>query len=225
MQKASTFFTEEQRKRIEQAVADAESKTSAEIVPALASASGRYDRPEDIVGVWCGVIAMAAVWCLLPRGGADAASWGFAWAALKLPALIAAVVVGFVIGAVIGSNVGWLRRLFTPRRQMAEEVAEAARGLFFDGRVHHTERATGLLVYLSLFERTAAIIADEAVLKGLGQPALDELCARLTAGLCGGDPAEAVCAVLADAGERLASVLPPSEENPDELANSLIVID
>ena len=30
---------------------------------------------------------------------------------------------GFVIGAVVGSKIGWLRRLFTPRSQMLDEVA------------------------------------------------------------------------------------------------------
>ena len=51
MQRASELFNDEQRATIDQAVADAESKTSAEIVPVVATASGRYDRAEDIVGM------------------------------------------------------------------------------------------------------------------------------------------------------------------------------
>jgi putative membrane protein len=225
MQQASTFFSEEQRKRIESAVAEAEMKTSAEIVPAVATASGRYDRPEDIVGLWAGVVCMGVVWWFLPRGGPEAGSWGFSIAGAKLPILIIATVAGFVAGAAVATHIGWLRRLFTPRIQMLEEVHTRAHQAFFDSRCHHTEGGTGLLIYLSLFERMATVIADQTVLDKLGQSALDELCGGLTKGLRTGDPAEAVCAAIRQAGERLGEVLPPDAENPNELADSLVILD
>ena len=43
MQRASDLFTEEQRKQVEKAVVEAEAKTSCEVVPVVATASGRYD--------------------------------------------------------------------------------------------------------------------------------------------------------------------------------------
>jgi hypothetical protein len=50
MRRTSKLFTEEEKKRIiEETVHDVETNTSAEIVPVAATASGRYDRPEDIV--------------------------------------------------------------------------------------------------------------------------------------------------------------------------------
>ncbi len=49
MKRASKLFDIEQRQRIEQAVVEAESKSSCEIVPVVATSSGRYDRPEDII--------------------------------------------------------------------------------------------------------------------------------------------------------------------------------
>ncbi len=75
MQRASTLFSEQQKQQIAQAVAQAESATSAEIIPAVASASGRYDRGEDLVGLWLGLAAMIVVWTVLPESP-DAGSWG-----------------------------------------------------------------------------------------------------------------------------------------------------
>ena len=61
MKPASSLFNDQARERVNQAIAQAESKTSAEVVPVVATASGRYDRPEDIVGLWLGIIALQAV--------------------------------------------------------------------------------------------------------------------------------------------------------------------
>ena len=225
MRRAGDLFTKEDHERINQAVLQAESHTSAEIVPAVASSSGRYDRPEDIVGLWTGMIALAVVWFILPKGSPEPGSWGGIPVGLEVVALMAAVLVGFIAGAILGSQVGWLRRLFTPAKQMREEVFTRAREVFFDNRVHHTAGASGLLVYVSFFERMAAVIADQAVLEKLGQPALDQLCEQLTARLAAEGPTEAICHVLAAAGQRLAAVLPRAEDDVNELSDALVVLD
>ncbi len=62
--------------------------------------------------------------------------------------------------------------LFTPRKQMEQEVAQTAQAQFQDNRVHHTEAVTGFIVYVSLFERMAAILADSGVTDALGQDTL-----------------------------------------------------
>jgi putative membrane protein len=225
MQRAADFFTEDDRKRINRAVADAESRTSAEIVPAVATSSGRYDRPEDIVGLWTGLVALAVVWLVLPRESGEPGSWGGMPTGVALAALIAAVLVGFIAGAVLGSRVAWLRRLFTPGRQMREEVFTRAREVFFDNRVHHTAGASGLLIYVSFFERMAAVIGDQAVLEKVGQPALDEWCGQLTARLATQTPTEAICGVLVAAGEQLAAALPRAGDDVNELSDALVVLD
>jgi len=230
MRRAATLFTDEDRQRIARTVADAESRTSAEIVPVVAGDSGRYDRSEDVVGLWMGLALMAVTWYALPGGRSEPGSWDpGSWdavpAGIELAALIGAMLVGFVIGAIVGSRVGWLRRLFTPARQMHEETRARSRQLFCDHRVHHTAGSTGLLIYVSLFERMAAVVADEAVLEKLGQAALDELCDRLTADLRSAGVTAALCNCISATGERLAPVLPRSADDVNELSDVLVVID
>ncbi|MGE5610282.1 MAG: TPM domain-containing protein [Bacillota bacterium] len=225
MQQASTLFSEEQKQRIAQAVGQAESRTSAEIVPVVATASGRYDRAEDIVGLWVGLIAMSLVWLLLPKNPLETGNWGQRSLPMDWGMLIGTMVLGFIVGTALGSHVGWLRRLFTPIRQMREEVAERARQVFFDARVHHTTSRTGLLIYLSLYERTAVLLADQMILEKLGQPALDELCARLVTGLRSGKALEPLCDTIEEAGSKLAQVLPIAADDRNEIGNALVVID
>jgi len=223
--RASDVFSEEQKQKVLLAVAEAESKTSCEIVPVVTSSSGRYDRAEDIVGLWMATITAAVMWIIFPREPAESGSWSAGSVSLGVLTVIAGVVVAFLIGAVCGSRVSWLRRLFAPKRQMQEEVAARARTAFFDHRVHHTAGATGLLIYVSLFEHQAVVLGDQEVLDKLGQSFLDELCRQLTGQLKSGHPTEALCTTITKAGEQLATPLPRASDDENELQDALVLID
>ena len=225
MQQASTLFNEEQRQQVEQAVQAAEGITSCEIVPVVATSSGRYDRPEDMVGLWLAAIAAAIVWYLLPRTLNESGTWQGPSLLLQLPIILLAVVISFFLGVILATRIGWLRRLFTPRQQMLEEVSTRARETFFDKRIHHTDAATGLLIYLSLFERLAVVLGDEKVMETVGQDFLDNLCGQLTTGMREGHPTEALCGVIATAGEKLSTPLPRGAEDTNELHDTLVLLD
>ena len=219
MQRPSQVFSADDRTRVGQAVTAAESQTSAEIVAAVAGASGRYDRAEDLIGLWTGLVAMGVTWALWPLEQPTRGSWNDTPAGLQLAAL------GFIVGTIAGSQLGWLRRLFTPRAQMSEEVWERAIQVFFDRRVSRTAGRSGLLIYVSLFERMAAIVADQTVLDKLGQATLDDLCGQLTAQLRREHPTAAFCATIAAAGKRLAAVLPRAGDDVNELGDALVLLD
>lgn len=225
MKYPSRSISAEDRRKVNEAVAAAESQTSAEVVAAIAGSSGRYDRAEDVVGLWTAILLLAAVWVVWPLEAPEHGSWDDPLHGRQLAAFAAAVVVGFVVGAVIGSKCWTLRRLFTPKFQMQEEVYARAKQTFFDQRVHRTAGNSGLLIYVSLFEHRAAIISDQSVLEKLGQPAIDELCRQLTDGLSRQLPIDAICATARAAGERLAAVLPRAADDVNELDDALIVID
>ncbi len=226
MKQASRFFSDSERELIERTIAEAESKTSAEIVTVVATASDRYDRAEDVAGVWLGLILLAVTWWYYPRPLTEPGTWGAGnWiATLELPVLLLATLAGFVLGAIIAARVGRIRRLFIPQNQMEDEVAAKAKELFFDNSIHRTEGGTGLLVYVSLFERMASVLGDQTIVDELGQETLDELCRQLIDGIAERGPADAVRGVIENAGEFVGSVLPREQNDVDELANELILI-
>ncbi|QNN21325.1 hypothetical protein HED60_03245 [Planctomycetales bacterium ZRK34] len=225
MKTASSIFNDEQRRQVNAAVAAAESKTSAEIVPAVATASGRYDRPEDVAGLWLGGAAAIITWALLPARAVETGDWSGLPGWVTPVSMIAALLAGFILGAVIASRCGWIRRLFTPATQMHDEVAARARGVFFDSTVHHTAGATGVLIYVSLFERRAVVLADKVVVEKLGQSAIDELRDQLTTSLRDHDVPTALCHAIEAAGEKLAPVLPRQADDVNELPDSLVLLD
>ena len=224
MQRASGMFTADDRKRIASAVADAERKTAAEIVPIVATESDRYDRAEDIAGLVVGVLAMGVAWQLFQ--GEDPARGGWDGLALRLPlyVLVLIMLAGFVLGAYAATRVAWLRRLFAGRRHRESAVDGRAAQLFFDQRIHHAPTESGVLVYISLFERRAAILADRTAFPVLGQERLDEMCAWLTGDLKRGDVTGSLCAMIERLGAILADDLPRGEGDQNELADALITI-
>lgn len=224
MQKASEVISPEHRARIEAAVSVAESKTSCEIVPVVATVSGRYDRAEDLVGLWCSMIGAVAVFLTLPaqpeHGHWDSMSvWG------RIGILLAVMLVGFVVGAIAADRFRGLRRLFTPRRQMKEEVNIRARQLFFDRRIHHTSGASGVLVFVSLYERMAVVLGDRTVLESLGEKFPETLCKNLTSGLQKYDVATAICNTIQQAAASLETALPRLAQDVNELPDTLVLLD
>ena len=223
MQKASDIINADQRARIEAAGSKAESKTCCEIVPVVATSSGRYDRAEDLVGLWCAVFGAAVAFLTFP-GRVDAGRWGGIpiWGQVLLLAFV--MLVCFVVGAVLATRLHGLRRLFTPRQQM-EEVNLRARELFFDRRVHHTAGASGVLIFVSLYEWTAVVLGDRGVVDALGQSFCTDLCTRLTTSLRNDDIAACICDTINDAAISLESALPRSEHDVNELPDTLVLLD
>ncbi|WP_299461992.1 hypothetical protein [uncultured Gimesia sp.] len=225
MQSAFNYLTEAQQQQVEQAVVEAEKRTSCEIVPVLATASGRYDRPEDIVGLWLTVVTALCLWFFFPRNSGQPGDWGGLPVAVELIFVALLLIIAFIMGAIAGSRIGWLRRLFTPRQQMQDEVAARAREIFFDKRVHHTEGGTGILIYISLFEHMAVALADQAIIDKLGQSFVDQICQQLTNGLHAGDATTAICNVIKEIGDQAATPLPRADDDQNELNDLLVLID
>jgi putative membrane protein len=227
MKNASSALSSEQKESIEQAVRNAENRTATEIVPVLATASGRYDRPEDVVGLWLAGIGIVVTWFLLPTVEQPDATgdWGGwpGWANLLI--LLVVLVVGFVVGAIVGSKISWLRRLFTPRQEMVDEVADHAATVFATRGIYRTAGATGLLLYVSLYERRAVVLGDERVLETVGQPFLDELRDAMVSKLRAGDLAAAYTSTIDKAADRLADALPVADDDRDELPGELVILD
>lgn len=224
MRKASEAVSTEQRERVAAAVSAAEQNSVCEIVPVVATASGRYDRAEDIVGLWCAMLGATAIFLTLP-GSADSGHWGGLpiWAQILL--LFATMAACFLIGAVLADRFHGLRLLFTARQQMQEEVNLRARELFFDRRVHHTEGASGILIFVSLYERMAVVLGDRSVVENLGEEFPKELCDRLTAALRKEDIGTAICDTINHAAPSLASTLPRTEGDVNELPDALVLLD
>lgn len=212
MNKLSKRFSSADRKRVEDAIAHAETKTQAEIVVVAAGSSGRYDRPEDIVGLFLATFLLALLWAFAPQE-------------FHFGGVVTVLFVGFFGGVGLATQVPPLRRLLTSRAMMVEETTRAAQAMFYQFELRRASSNCGVLIYVSFFEHTASVMADHAVLDALGQEGIEQLCGELTAALKQESPAEAMAHIVEKAGERLAEKLPRQAGDTDELPNHFVILD
>ena len=111
-------------------------------------------------------------------------------------------------------------------KKMREEVINTASKIFYDQRVHHTSSESGLLIFISFFEKRAVILGDEKIEKDLGIDTIETLCQKLTASLKEkNNPADSMIEIIEEAGSLLADILPRNDSDENELSDALVCID
>lgn len=141
------MLTEEQARRIEAAIGEAEARTSAEIAVCILPASGD-DRGLAAIA---GAIVLAAIETIGP-----AIWWNIdplIWLAIGI---VAAIVVFWVCDRF---DLG-LRCL--PARMLVKDARRAARATFLDSRLDDGPDRTGVLLFVSRAERYVEILPDRA---------------------------------------------------------------
>ncbi|MHC4547132.1 MAG: TPM domain-containing protein [Planctomycetota bacterium] len=226
MQRAGDMFDAGQRERISRAVAVAERGTAGEIVPVVATASGRYDRAEDLCGLTVALLALIAVWLGFQEVRTEERGWAPSLVpAVGLVTVLLVVAIGFVLGAALAGRLPLLRRAFLREREMREEVERAAAAAFQQFRVRRTAAATGIVLYVSLYERMVRVVGDDAIAAKLGRADWEGVRDRVLAGLREGQAAEGLVAGIEAAGELLRRHFPVAADDEDELHNELRILD
>lgn len=221
---ASKWFSEEECAAVNDAVVEAETLTAAEIVPVIAGQSDDYPRSCDLVGVWVGLVVMLLIWLIIPEEHGEIGSWGGWSSGSKLLMLCMGMLGGFTLGMLLAHLIAPLRRGFTPRKDMDRAVERKAKEVFFDQRVNHTGGGQGILFFVSIFEETAVVLADQLIIETLGDEAIEALAEAFTERLRDTSPITALIETIEETGELLAEPLPREDEDEDELSNELVIL-
>ena len=226
MATATSFFDEAQVSELEQAIAGVEQQTSAEIVCAVATESGRYDRAEAIFGILFALLTLVVVNLVVITRGNGPDRWTefegveFTWQMVSLLA-------GFLVGNMIASYLHPVRRVLTGSAEKEAEVARSAAFVFAQQRVASTRGEGGLLIYLSLYERRAVVLADQGVMQAAGQEFVDQLRDQALSGVRSETAAAAITETVRAAGVVLSEKMPQDPgASPDEneLSNRVVLI-
>lgn len=211
-------------KRINQAAAQSARKTSARIVPVVARGCGRYERAEDLVGLWAAAIALAIILGFFLETPIDkvSADHGQAWRLGLLPVLVT-ITAGFFCGTLIVTQIFWIRRFFVPRRHLARNVQERARGIFNEYRLKDRQSPL-VLVLVSIFERSSCILADETLHEALSPAQLDDLRRGLDRAIGHEHLDAAICGTIEKLSEMLSGVCPPPREQSVQEQDLLAVL-
>ena len=208
------FFSEADRAMIAAAVEASEKKTSGEIVPMVVSASYAYPMADAIGSV---ALALPGAFLLTPLVGG--CFWMGTW---NLWVFLGVFTLLLLAGQAIVRRSLMIKRFFIANREIDVEVEEAAITSFFKKGLYRTREETGVLIFISLFERRVWVLADRGINRKVAPGQWDEIVALIVQGIKQKRAPEAICAAVEKVGNLLADHFPAREDDRDELTNLIV---
>ncbi len=210
-----TILSEQDHARIAEAIRSAEKRTSGEIVCVLARRSDSYFYPAAfalslgmlVASLVAGYAVDRLLWIPVPH-------WQFVL--VQIVALAALVA---LLSAWPSARIRFVPRSVRYRRAHRNAVQQ-----FLARNIHVTENRTGVLIFLSLAERYAEIVADAGINVHVSQDRWDAIVADLVAHAARGDIVAGFEGAIAASGAVLAKSFPPAAGDDNELNDHLVEI-
>jgi putative membrane protein len=203
-----TLVSEADRKRIGDAITAAESRTSGEIVAVIAGESASYSH---VPFMWAAMVAL-----IVPFPFIFWTWWPIQHIYFLQLAVFAALVVILMYRPI--------RLALVPASVKTARAHRRAVEQFLVQNLHTTAGRTGVLIFVSVAERFAEIIADAGihakVAEGTWQGIVDDLTRRIG----DGEAADGFVQAIEAVGRHLAEHFPPGARDPHALADHLIVL-
>jgi putative membrane protein len=200
-------FTKEDYQVVSAAIRQAEKRTSGQIVCVLAHSSSEYTY---VPILWASVLALAAPWPLI-----EFTQWSVQ--RIFLAQLVVFILVGYLLS--------WmpLRLALVPRPIRRLRAHRAALEQFVVRRVTHTRNRCGILIFVSMAEHYARIIADEGIAQKVYQTEWQAAIDTLIEHTRYGQIAAGFVAAIERCGAVLAAHAPP-DGSTNDLPDRLYVI-
>lgn len=160
-------FTPQDLERIKAAVKEAESKISGEVVPVFVEKSGHY----SIANYRGGVAVAALTFLVIIIFDRYVTSW-----AIYDPLLIFTVVLsGGLLGSLMAQYIPAFARLLLSRSHQDQSTKKRAENAFLEEEVFNTSQRTGIMIFISFFEREVIVMADKGISKVVEQKEWDNM--------------------------------------------------
>jgi putative membrane protein len=219
--------------RVEAAIRTAEAETQGEIYCVVANESSDY---REVPVAWAALAALVAPAILLLAGIHVTVPqlFGKAWSAAQVGLVAETAARGAVGGAILLQGTLFLavfvlvslptiRRAMTPKTLKRERVRRRASEQFRAKNLAATRERTGVLIYVSVKERLAELIADEGVASCVAPQVWDQAMDLLMVGFKTGQPADGFEQAIGLCGNILTQHFPVRvDDNPNELSDSVV---
>lgn len=210
--KHHTLIGAEDHARIAEAIRKAEAETSGEIYAVLARSSDDYFFAAGFVAT-CGILLASVVAAFL-------AHWY--WFDIRLPMFGLAVLAAFLTAMLVLWFFPAIRMLLVPRRIRYKRAHLNALQQFLARNVHITEHRTGILLFVSMAEHYAEVIADAGINARVEQDEWNAIVATLIHHASRSQVAEGFVLAIGQAGLLLEKHFPAGPDNINELDDHLI---
>ncbi|MBR0552855.1 TPM domain-containing protein [Stakelama marina] len=221
----ATRLSAEEHARVTAAVSAAERGTDGEIVTVIAQRSDGYrDVPvQYAVLAMLVVLGLSAIWPSIIEAKIAWFTGGWGEPGLR-DILVFLLLSQAVVFLAVRYAVAWtpLKIALTPRTTRSRRVRRRAVALFRVAAEKRTETRVGILLYLSLEERMAEIVADEAIHQRVANERWGDAMSALVEHVRRGDTGGGMVAAVEEMATILKAEFPKSDGNPNELPDRLI---
>ena len=214
---ASKFLTEQDKHAVQACVSEVEKSTSGEIVPMVVSSSYHYPM-SNMIGAL--IIALLISICVALVYSIRK-SWG-GMTAMDIWLFPAVFAVAFLLFHELVKRVPWLKRIFITKAEIAEEVEEAALTSFYRNGLNNTRDRTGILIFISVFEHKAYILADEGINAKVDKSVWQQVIDMVVNGIKQHKQAEGICKAVRRCGQLIREHFPIKADDTNELGNLII---
>jgi putative membrane protein len=201
-------ISEQDRETISAAIRAAETKTSGEIVCVLARTSSDATALPFLLAA---IIALALPWLLI------------ACTEFSVHRILLLQIVVFLLLAMFFC-LPRVRVALLPRRARRAAAHRAAMEQFVIRGIANKKDRTGILIFVSLAERYARIVADEGIAARVPQSEWQAAVDALVAHISSGHIADGFVAAITACEAVLATHFPPAETRRDELPDRIYLI-
>ena len=211
---AQSFFSKEEQTRICETVHKAELKTSGELVPMLVCESHSYPLAAIRGAAFVALLTALIVTPLIA---------GMFW--LESSNLWVFLGVGtpvFLIVQFLISSYPRLKRFCLFADEMDTEVQNSAFAAFFTEELYKTKDANGILIFISLLEHRAWVIADSGISERIPHERWEEAVAVITNGIRKKKQCQALCEAITMIGDILEKEFPIQDGDINELHDLII---
>ncbi|HCW06331.1 MAG TPA: hypothetical protein DGG95_03085 [Cytophagales bacterium] len=160
-------FSTEELERIKAAVHKAEDKISGEIVPVFVEKSGFYSIANYRAGIVFGSLFFMLI-ILADRYYPSVAIYD------PLKIFLAVLIIG-VAGAFVSHFVNAVQKLFVSQEHLDRATRQRAESSFMREEVFNTRFRTGIMIFISFFEREVIVMADRGISKVVEQKEWDNI--------------------------------------------------
>ena len=212
MTRKKPSITATDHQQIAQAIRAAERRTNGEIFAVLAHRSDDYFFVSGFV---------IALWTLAISAVLAFATWLYG-VSFTLAIFVAAQFVSLIASLLLLKFIPDLRLWFVPKKITFQRASAEAVRQFLAHGVHATSTRTGILIYVSLAEHYAEVVADSGIAEKVDQSQWDGMVADLVSNAGRGDVAKGFLTAIDRAAGLLALHFPPVPGQENEVDDRLV---
>jgi putative membrane protein len=218
-------FSPENLERVNNAIKKAERKSTGEITVSVIKESYDYAAQELMFGIFAGLVYFLIMMLCIHRVEPVIQSMFWDYSPHYLLAFYGfssflVIFIFYLIG-----NIPFMDRLIVSRKLMQKKVNERAVRHFMESGVYNTKDRTGILIFISILEKRAELLADRGISKKIPQHKWDSIMDHLIQGIKSNQFIDHIQEAISECGELLAHHFPVDPDDRNELCDDLQVLE